>query len=145
MESHKEVISRLKFICKLQKGEKINVKFMYVQQEGMQTQFARMFFQDNRNKTLSFVLDTINKAFELILYFERSDKISERIMCGNLIDDLKKSKIGLANLKETYNTDVKFCCDIDTLIQMIDAKLTETENEQKENISIVIPPPPFKS
>ena len=81
----------------------------------------------------------------MILYFERSDKISERIMCGNLIDDLKKSKIGLANLKETYNTDVKFCCDIDTLIQMIDAKLTETENEQKENISIVIPPPPFKS
>jgi hypothetical protein len=44
-------------------------------------------------------------------------------MCCNLIVDLKNSKNGLNNLKETYTLDVKFVCDLDTLLQTIDAKL----------------------
>jgi hypothetical protein len=44
-------------------------------------------------------------------------------MCANLISDLRNSKNGLNNLKETYNLDVKFVCDLDTLLQTIDAKL----------------------
>ena len=59
MESNKEVISKLKFIGKLQKGEKINVRMLYVQQDGIVTQFLRTFLQDNRTKTLGFVQDTI--------------------------------------------------------------------------------------
>ena len=55
-------------------------------------------------------------------------------MCKNLVEDLKNSKKGLMNLKETYNLDIKFCCDIDTLLQMIDAKLSETNK--------LLPPPP---
>lgn len=137
MESHKEVISKLKFIGKLQKGEKINVKLLYVQQEGLVTQFARTLLQDNRTKTLSFVQDTINKSFELITYYDRSNRVSERIMCNNLIDDLKKSKSGIVNLKDTYVEDIKFCCDLETLLQMIDAKLIEYNKYDN-----FIPPPP---
>jgi len=137
MESHKEVISKLKFIGKLQKGEKINAKLLYVQQEGLVTQLARTLLQDNRTKTLSFVQDTINKSFELITYYDRSNRVSERIMCNNLIDDLKKSKSGIVNLKDTYVDDIKFCCDLETLLQMIDAKLIEYNKYDN-----VTPPPP---
>jgi hypothetical protein len=137
MESHKEVISKLKFIGKLQKGEKINAKLLYVQQEGIVTQLARTLLQDNRAKTLSFVQDTINKSFELITYYDRSNRVSERIMCNNLIDDLKKSKSGIVNLKDTYVDDIKFCCDLETLLQMIDAKLIEYNKYDN-----VAPPPP---
>jgi hypothetical protein len=137
MESHKEVISKLKFIGKLQKGEKINAKLLYVQQEGIVTQLARTLLQDNRTKTLSFVQDTINKSFELITYYDRSNRVSERIMCNNLIDDLKKSKSGIVNLKDTYVDDIKFCCDLETLLQMIDAKLIEYN--KYDNFT---PPPP---
>jgi hypothetical protein len=137
MESHKEVISKLKFIGKLQKGEKINAKLLYVQQEGLVTQLARTLLQDNRTKTLSFVQDTINKSFELITYYDRSNRVSERIMCNNLIDDLKKSKSGIVNLKDTYVDDIKFCCDLETLLQMIDAKLIEYN--KYDNFT---PPPP---
>jgi hypothetical protein len=56
----------------------------------------------------------------------------------NLIEDLKHSKSGITNLKETYIQDIKFCCDIDTLLQIIEAKLIET------NILFPpLPPPPY--
>jgi hypothetical protein len=139
MESNKEVISKLKFIGKLQKGEKINIRMLYVQQDGVITQFIRTFLQDNRSKTLSFIQDTINKSFDLITYYDKSTRLSERIMSNNLIDDLKRSKNGLVNLKDTYCDDVKFCCDLETLLQLIDAKLIEYN---KYDVNSSLPPPP---
>ena len=139
MESNKEVISKLKFIGKLQKGEKINIRMLYVQQDGVITQFIRTFLQDNRSKTLSFIQDTINKSFDLITYYDKSTRLSERIMSNNLIDDLKRSKNGLVNLKDTYCDDVIFCCDLETLLQLIDAKLIEYN---KYDVNSSLPPPP---
>jgi hypothetical protein len=123
MESNKETISRLKFIGRIQIGDKVNLKSMYIQPDGLITQLLRSINQDNRSKTLIFLQDTISKTFEILKCYELSTKLSERIMCNNLILDLKNSKSGLHNLKETYIMDVKFVCDIDTLLQSIDAKL----------------------
>jgi hypothetical protein len=133
MDTNKETISRLKFISKIQIGEKINLKYMYIQNDGLITQLTRTIFQDNRTKTLTFLQDTINKAFEILKCYQKSKKKSDKIMCSNLVEDLSGCKTGLKNLKETYISDIKFCCDIDTLTQMIEAKLIEIN---------ILPPPP---
>jgi len=133
MDTNKETISRLKFISKIQIGEKINLKYMYIQNDGLITQLTRTICQDNRTKTLTFLQDTINKAFEILKCYQKSKKKSDKIMCVNLVQDLRGCKGGLKNLKETYITDIKFCCDVDTLVEMIEAKLIE--------INII--PPPF--
>jgi len=86
---------------------------------------------------LTFLQDTINKSFEIIKCYQKSKKQSDKIMCANLVEDLRNCKSGLINLKETYIQDIKFCCDIDTLLQMIEAKLSES--------SSYIPPPPPSS
>lgn len=123
MESNKETISRLKFIGRIQIGDKVNLKSMYIQPDGLITQLLRSINQDNRSKTLIFLQDTIAKTFEILKCYETSTRLSDQIMCTNLISDLRNSKSGLSNLKETYNLDVKFVCDLDTLLQTIDAKL----------------------
>jgi hypothetical protein len=105
---------------------------MYIQNDGLITQLTRTIFQDNRTKTLTFLQDTINKAFEILKCYQKSKKKSDKIMCVNLVEDLSGCKTGLKNLKETYISDIKFCCDIDTLTQMIEAKLIEIN---------IIPPP----
>lgn len=126
MESNKEIISRLKFIGKIQKGDKVNVKYMYVQPNSIVTQLSRSFINfDNRSNTLSFVDSTINRAFEIISIYEISSKKSDQALCKNIIIDLINCKKGLQNLKNTYNSDIKFCCDIDALLQFIEAKLIE--------------------
>ena len=128
MESDKEVMSRLKFIGKVQKGEKINVKYMFVQPEGIATRISRTLInQDNRNNTLNFVRSTITRTFEIITSYSSSNKESHRHISLHIIKDLQQCKTGLLNLKDTYLSDIKFTCDIDTLLQEIDAKLCEIE------------------
>ena len=72
MESTRETISRLKFIGKIQIGDKVNLKFMYMQPDGLMTQLSRSINQDNRTKTLIFLQDTINKTFEIFKFYEKT-------------------------------------------------------------------------
>uniref|UniRef100_A0A6C0JQQ6 Uncharacterized protein n=1 Tax=viral metagenome TaxID=1070528 RepID=A0A6C0JQQ6_9ZZZZ len=133
MESDKEVISRLKFIGKVQKGEKINVKYMFVQPEGIATRISRtLIHQDNRSNTLNFLRGTIARTFEIISTYTTSTKESHRHISIHVINDLRQAKNGLNNLKDTYLDDIKFTCDIDTLLQEIDAKLAEIAPDVEE-------------
>lgn len=126
MESNKEVISSLKFIGKLQKGDKINTKFMYRQPDGVATRISRTLINhDNRHNALNFVQRTISNAFEIMSTYLKSDKQSDKTMCSHIAADLKFAKIGLEHLKDTYSEDLKFCCDMETLLQDIDSKLVE--------------------
>ena len=134
MESDKEVISRLKFIGKVQKGEKINVKYMFVQPEGIATRISRtLIHQDNRSNTLNFLRGTIARTFEIISTYTTSTKESHRHISIHVINDLRQAKNGLNNLKDTYLDDIKFTCDIDTLLQEIDAKLAEIAPDVEES------------
>jgi hypothetical protein len=156
----RETLSNLKFICKIGKGDKINIGMMCVQPTSIFTTISRTILnQDNRKNTLSFVTQTINKAFGILKNLkDRSSKPQElesnkvcdetRIACtsrprttsltysslmvDNIVNDLVDSKSGLENLKYTYSQDVKFCCDIDTLLQIINARLRDCGIEQEQ-------------
>ena len=128
MESTKEVISNLKFIGQLQKGDKINTKFMYRQQDGIFTKFYRTFIHnDNRQNTLNFIHKIINSSLDVLMYYERSSKTSDKAMCINIVEDLLQAKVGLTNLKLTYSEDLKFNCDLDTILQVIDSNMKDIE------------------
>ena len=125
MKTNQEIISKLKFIGKLKKGEKVNTRHMYVQPDGLSTTLSRTFlYQDNRGNVLTFAQDTISRSFELLITFERSTSKADKVFYQLLIKDLQNSIEGLANLKTTYIADTKFCCDVDTLLEEIQARLT---------------------
>ena len=125
MESDKEVISRLKFIGKVQKGEKINVKYMFVQSEGIATKISRTLINHcNRQNTLNFVRGTIKRSYEIISSYRESKIESQRHIYEHVIQDLQQSKKGITNFKNTYLDDLKMGCDLDTLLQEIDAFLS---------------------
>ena len=136
MESNQEIISKLKFIGKIKKGEKVNTRHMYTQPNGLSTSIVRTFiYQDNRGNVLNFCQETISRAFELLITYERSEKNTEHVLFGHLLSDLQLATNGLINLKFTYIEDTKFCCDMDTLLQLINARLNgyilkETETEE---------------
>ena len=125
METDKETISKLKFIGKIRKNEKINTQHMYVQPCGIITSIMRsIVYQDNRTNALNFVYKTIQDSFVLLQKYVDNYDI---IMYEHLVEDLKNCKGGLESLKETYISDRKFCCDMDTIVQSIDSKLIEFE------------------
>ena len=133
MDSNQEIISKLKFIGKIKKGEKINTRHMYVQPDGLGTSIIRTFiYQDNRGNVLNFCQETISRAFELLITYERSEKNAEHVLFGNLLVDLQQATTGLTNLKFTYIADTKFCCDMDTLLQIITARLDTYVNKESD-------------
>jgi hypothetical protein len=64
---HSELISRLKFIGKIQKGDKINVKHMFIQPESLMTKLSRTIFNiDDRTNTFIFLTSILGKSFDLL-------------------------------------------------------------------------------
>ena len=125
METDKETISKLKFIGRIRKNEKINTQHMYVQPCGIITSIMRsIIYQDNRTNALNFVYKTIHDSFDLL---KKYSDVTNLTTYEHLILDLKNAKNGLESLKETYISDRKFCCDMDTLLQSIDSKLIDVE------------------
>ena len=126
MDNHPEIIARLKFIGKLQKGDKINTRRMFVQSNGLVTRLNRTFWnQDNRSNGLSFVQETVRRAFDLLEIYTKSGAVAEVALRENMAKDIQTSIHGLNNLKTTYCEDIKFGCDIDALLLIISAKLGE--------------------
>ena len=124
MDNNPEVIARIKFIGRLQKGEKINTRRYVVQSDGLITNFIRTFWeQDNRSNTLSFLQETIRSAFRLLEQFDKANTKESLALKNLLSQDLKSVITGLANLKFTYVKDIKFCCDVDTLLELVVTKL----------------------
>jgi hypothetical protein len=83
-----------------------------------------VYNKDSRENTLVFVEKTLNAVFNFIhnLDSRDGDDINNFIR-NNLLIDLIKAKIGITNLKKTYDKDLKFCCDIDVILEDVDAKL----------------------
>lgn len=132
MNTNDDIIPKLKFISRLNKGDKINVKNMYIQPNNFINKISRSFIHiDDRTNTLMFINNTIKKGFDLFLQHIDSNNPFDNILCQNILCDLKNSINGLLNLKETYDDDVMFVCKIDSLIEEIDARLAEIGKKYK--------------
>jgi hypothetical protein len=124
MNEH-EIISRLKFIGKLQQGERINTRHLSVQGATLATAITRsLIYHDNRINTLDFLRETITRAFELLQRFHNETTPEANLRYGLLAKDLQRASEGLINLKMTYETDTKFGCDMDTFLEDIHARLS---------------------
>ena len=128
MENNKDLMSRLKFISRIQPSEKLSIRELEAHPDNVINNVWRWIFRENsRNKTLSFLNETVAKSFEVIRNYSRSVKVSDQIIVSSVLEDLRASRQGLINLKETYNTDRKFVCDIDILLLLIEANLLELD------------------
>lgn len=124
-----EIISKLKFIGKLQKGEKINVKYLYVQPTNWFTRLSRTFYlTDNRMNAFNFIESTINRSFEIVTVNRQNKTTTSEKLIETITLDLREAITGITNFKDTYKDDVMFCCKLDTLIENIMYRIGEHPN-----------------
>lgn len=132
MDAEQEVISNLKFISMVKKNEKINTQFMYIQKNSIFTRFSRTFINpDNRYNTLTFLQRTINNTFQILDRYKKTNGRDEQHL-KNILKDLYRARIGLTNIQETYTDDLKFRCDITTLIETIENRVPLDEYVEKD-------------
>jgi hypothetical protein len=128
----RDTIIKLKFIGTFQSNEKIDVRNLRVEQNTIFTPIKRMFYGESRNTTFDFLNTIIEKSFNIINSFIRTDKLSEKIFCKNILNDLVNSISGLKNIQRTYTDDKLFFCNVQTLIESIQAKLIEIKEQYPE-------------
>lgn len=150
-DRHKDVIKKLKFIARIESGERINVSTVSTTSHNLFSSLYRSIFKESRSKTFQFLNEVIDRSFELIVLYQESTKISDRITCSQILEDLVNSVTGLRNLQVTYADDRNFYCDIDTLIGSIFARLAEFYEgdihitpDIKEKIRSIVAPLKFK-
>lgn len=123
-----DVVSKLKFIGLIQKGEKINVRCMCVQPDTLITRLSRTFFSmDNRTNAYNFIESVVNRGFDLVNIALTRDTVRsiDRRLVKNLLQDISKSICGIKNLRETYVYDIMYCCRLDALIEGIESRLKD--------------------
>uniref|UniRef100_A0A6C0JAP6 Uncharacterized protein n=1 Tax=viral metagenome TaxID=1070528 RepID=A0A6C0JAP6_9ZZZZ len=118
-----DLISKLKFIGKINDSEKIDIKYMTLQKDTYTTSFIRTFLSNNcRQNTLNFISTVIEQSIHLIDTYFTSNNESKIRMAQNIYKDFLGSIKGLRSLKTTYSNDTMFCCKIQTIIEHIETK-----------------------
>ena len=128
-----ELVSKLKFISKIQKGEKINVPCLFIQSEGWGTTISRTVWNtDNRQSALNFVQTTVCKCFEIVESSSTSENMAEIELVKTILIDLNKSKDGIKNLRHTYKSDTMLVCTLDTLVEKINRNLLKLKESNPQ-------------
>lgn len=132
LEDNSDIISQLKFISKIKPGEQINVDNLSICSRNVFSGIYRSVYGESREKTFHYFSVTIRRAFEKIQAFSNTEKLSEKMLCYNIIENLEACIEGLENAKDTYKDDRRFVCDIETMIESVQAKLNELKITKPE-------------
>ena len=129
-----EIISHLKFLSKVQPGEKINVRDFYVRDNDQVLQrFLRTIHNfstllssseivESKEATLFFIQNTVNNAISIIGAYYNKDDFKQRI-ANIIIGNLEASKSGIRNLIATYQGDRKFISNAEAVMQTLEARI----------------------
>ena len=131
--STQDVLTRLKFIGTIQPGEKLNVGNLKIENANSYiAPLKRYWFNESRQETYNFVYSIIEQAFIILFTLAPSQKISDTMVCQNILLDLSQALEGVRSLQETYKDDKMFVCELETLMQAVDSKVIEAKQKHPE-------------
>lgn len=117
-ETEFQTLSKLKFLGRITPGDKIHVPKLLIQPQSLYTSLYRTLFPCNRKETIHFIRGTLTQ----------STAIYRQAGAGRdtLSEDIRRALVGVANLRLTYDDDIKFVCDLDTIIEGTHQRLMES-------------------
>lgn len=139
-----EIISKLNFLAKIRKNEKINVKELFVRDNDSISQrfirtlknwsdyFSSLNNVESKEATLNFINDTITTSLNLIYYYKSEhdeNKKYKKDMASLIITNLNLSINGINNLIATYQNDRKFISDAEAVMQTLHIKIRSMVND----------------
>lgn len=117
----RNVLTRLKFISKVQENLKINVsEYSFTRSNSIIGAIYRNIKGEDRNRTIEFIHQTIDESFECIDIHKSNNIVVEYLYKG-LID----AKGGILHLIDTYKDDPLTVSKLEIAIQKIDIKLKD--------------------
>lgn len=124
-EEIQELVSRLKFISKIQPNQIVDLKSFSVMEPCISTSLYRTCIRlgsENRDDVLLFFIHTVNKSFDLAFEFTKMDDSYKKSLAKMIISSLDKSMVGILNYKKTYSKDIMYCSKIEAFIETFHVK-----------------------
>jgi len=127
-----DIITKLKFLSKMQVGDKINVDELKLERNGFILGMKRRLWTiDNRQNGERFVRGVIEGGLEEMKRLtQKSGGKREEVIGRGLLIEMRGALKGVRTLKGTYSEDTYYCCGIDTYIELIEACMLEYDNEE---------------
>ena len=132
-ESERDTLIDLEFISRIRVGQKINVRYRFLQNDGVVTAFSRTFWNiDNKDNALSFCDNTVRKTFNIIKLAEADmtrypegsqDHKKAYSKVRRIIKLLCKASQGLENLQVTYSGYDRFISQLAHITGEINSEL----------------------
>jgi hypothetical protein len=122
------IISKLKFISKLEAGEKVasdGKATLSVIPDTKWYNILRTFGYGSGSKesTLEFIKHTTDNALEIAKKCFSSQDLFHHRIAHLIVASLKEADIGIQNISQTYESDRWFVSKMDTFRQLLDAKI----------------------
>lgn len=142
LEEVQDVVSKLKFLSKLQPGEKIQVNGLSIVEAGWFWKVYRHFTSkggktnteilESREISLTFISELCDSALKLAL-----DVVDKRGVCHQevwkmVLTSLVEFQPGVRNLMMSYDSDDLFVSKLDTFISILNAKIKELEEMREK-------------
>jgi hypothetical protein len=116
------IVCKLIFLSKINEGEKINVKSMSITDNSMYANVYRyLFTSESKDTTYEFIKNTIDNAFSVLTLNEN------KYLTDTIIKSIIDAKNGILKLQQTYSLDRMFVSKLETLLKLIDIRLSKTE------------------
>jgi hypothetical protein len=143
------ILVNLKIISKINPNDKLKTHSNYtsIEKENFLTGFSRWYHGDSRDKSISFIKLVINDSINITndimnstyinnknkkTIYEENEFTKSLNMLFLIKTELENSKLGLNNLKKTYDTDIQTISQIEVIINKIDSHLTIVERKLNE-------------
>ena len=121
-----DILTKLKFLSKIQVGEKINVEELKLEKDSLILGVKRRLWNiDNRQNGERFMKGVIEGGLLEMRRLKEKRGVKEEAIRRGLEEEMRGALKGMRTLKGTYSEDVYYCCGIDTYIEMIEAELLE--------------------
>lgn len=131
--SVQDIISKLRFISKMQPGYVMDVSQLTLRKNTWSVRAQRAItsmisHDESRDATLEFIQSWTSKALELASRYLKSNEEFYRGLGTMILRCLKETITSLGALKETYDTDPMFVSRVEALEQTFKAKMYVLEN-----------------
>jgi len=135
-----DVVSKLKFLSKLQPGEKIQVNGLCIVENSWYGKITRHLTSKGKTakeilESREISLDFVNELCEngLKIAFSVVDKSGrcQQEVWTMILTSLKEFQPGIKNLMISYETDRLFVSKVETFISILNAKIKELEEARE--------------
>lgn len=129
------VISKLRFLAKVQMGEKMNTRELFVRDNdsvlqrivrtvrNYTTWASGSDIVESKEATLNFIENSIDEAITLIAFYRRTDEPFNQRIADIIAKNLEESKDGIHESIKTYKSDRKFISSAESIMQTLEARV----------------------